>query len=600
MNRRGFLWQIIPAYLLINILSLIAVGWFASNSYRDFFLQKTEENLTAKVKLVKDRFIPHMQDQNLAKIDSLCSELSNLTNVRLTVIGPDSEVWGDSEKDPETMDDHSDRPEVIRAQREGKGAVARYSYTLDTKLKYVAIPIEQQGRNLGVVRASITLNELDRALGVVINKIIVAGIVVALIIAGIGIFISRKISRPLEEMRQGADRFANQDFSRKIPSYNSMELNSLSESMNKMAQQLNDRIQTILSQRNEMQAVLSSMVEGVLAIDSEERLIGFNRAAGNLLKIKESDTTGRTLHEIVRNIDLQRFVSRVLNTREPIEEEIMIRTEDGESYLQLHGTVLRNGEGSRIGALVVLNDVTRLHRLEAVRRDFVANVSHELKTPVTSIKGFVETLLDGALSEPESCRKFLDVIARQADRLHAIIEDLLTLSRMEQEAGRTKISMHVEPIKPVIKTAVQVCEFRAQQSSIRIKVHCPEDISAPINAPLLEQAVINLLDNAIKYSEPDSVIAVSVSNEDKMVVIRVTDRGCGIAREHLPRLFERFYIIDKARSRKLGGTGLGLAIVKHIAQAHGGYPSVESTPGKGSTFSINIKSGQSGDARNQM
>jgi len=329
------------------------------------------------------------------------------------------------------------------------------------------------------------------------------------------------------------------------------------------------------------------MVEGVLAVDMEERVIGHNRAARELLGISSEDAEHRTLHEVVRNIDLQRFVARVLSTRESAEEEIVLR-DGGEKYIQVHGTVLRDARGNSIGALVVLNDVTRLHRLEAVRRDFVANVSHELKTPVTSIKGFVETLLEGAMNEPESARRFLEVISRQADRLQAIIEDLLTLSRMEQDAGRTQISLRVEPLNAVLKSAIQVCELKAQESNIRIKLSCPEDLKAKVNAPLLEQAVINLIDNAIKYSEAGSVIGVSGSRENGEVIIRVTDRGSGVAKEHLPRLFERFYLVDRARSRKLGGTGLGLAIVKHISQAHGGYPKVESAPGKGSTFSIHL------------
>jgi two-component system phosphate regulon sensor histidine kinase PhoR len=241
-----------------------------------------------------------------------------------------------------------------------------------------------------------------------------------------------------------------------------------------------------------------------------------------------------------------------------------------------------------MGVVVVLNDVTRLRKLENTRREFVANVAHELKTPITSIKGFVETLLDGAYREPENNLKFLQILARQADRLHAIIEDLLTLSRIEEEAEQGKIFLSSGRLSRVLQGALRICESRAQEKSISLSLTCSEDLKAQINAPLLEQAVVNLVDNAIKYSAPGSTVQVKAEPQPSEVVIQVSDQGCGIAPEHLSRLFERFYRVDAGRSRKIGGTGLGLAIVKHIAQAHGGRATVDSSSGQGSTFSIHL------------
>jgi two-component system phosphate regulon sensor histidine kinase PhoR len=238
-----------------------------------------------------------------------------------------------------------------------------------------------------------------------------------------------------------------------------------------------------------------------------------------------------------------------------------------------------------------LNDVTRLRRLENIRRDFVANVSHELKTPVTAIKGSVETLLDGALQKPEDARRFLEIVTRQADRLNAIIDDLLSLSRIEQEAERHEIPLQRSHLNEVLRGAVQACEVGAAAKSIRIGLSCPEPLLARINPPLLEQAIVNLIDNAVKYSRPESEVRVEARPENGEILILVRDHGCGIGKEHLPRLFERFYRVDKARSRKEGGTGLGLAIVKHIVQAHAGTVTVASVPGEGSTFTIHLPTG---------
>jgi two-component system phosphate regulon sensor histidine kinase PhoR len=327
-------------------------------------------------------------------------------------------------------------------------------------------------------------------------------------------------------------------------------------------------------------------MEGVLAIDPDERILKLNAAAASLLKVDAERAQGRSVYEVIRDANLLRFIGAVLASAQPLEEEIVL-WDAGERFMQAHGTILRDENGRGIGALVVMNDVTRLRRLEAVRRDFVANVSHELKTPVTSIKGFVETLQDGAVDNPADARHFLEIIARHADRLNAIIDDLLLLSRVE-EAQAPELVLEPTPLCDVLLAAMQDCEDKAKEKRIPVSLTCPEGSVARINAPLLEQAVVNLLDNAIAYSEPERPVAIEVGETEDEKSIAVRDAGCGIAAEHLSRIFERFYRVDKGRSRKLGGTGLGLAIVKHIAQAHGGRVSVVSAPGQGSTFTIHL------------
>jgi two-component system phosphate regulon sensor histidine kinase PhoR len=329
------------------------------------------------------------------------------------------------------------------------------------------------------------------------------------------------------------------------------------------------------------------MREGVLAVDSDERILTFNQAAGSFLGIDLSSAKGHAIQEVIRNADIQRFLSGVLTGKGPAEGEIVLHGTDNK-FLQLSGTLLHDIGGKKIGALVVLNDITRMRKLENMRREFVANVSHELKTPITSIKGYVETLQEGALGDKENVQKFLDIVLKQSDHLNAIVDDLLSLSRIEQDAEKGEIQLTEENLRHIIDATTVDYELKARERNIKVIVNCSEEIMVKANSRLLEQAIGNLLDNAIKYSEPGKAVEVEATSNLDEIVIRVSDHGNGIAPEHLPRLFERFYRVDKGRSRELGGTGLGLAIVKHITQAHGGSVTVESTLGTGSIFTLHL------------
>jgi two-component system, OmpR family, phosphate regulon sensor histidine kinase PhoR len=296
---------------------------------------------------------------------------------------------------------------------------------------------------------------------------------------------------------------------------------------------------------------------------------------------------GRKVKEVVRNTEFNRFVQRTLQGEGPTEAEIVFLGEP-DRFLQAHGATLREAGGMRVAALVVLNDITRLKVLETVRRDFVANVSHELRTPITSIKGFLETLRDGAVEDPETRRRFLDIAVKNADRLNMIIDDLLSLARVERDAEMGDIRLETTPLSGVFAAAARVCAENAAGKGIELLFNCEEGATAKINPQLIEQALVNLVDNAIKYGEPGSIVRVDADTTGDEVVLTVTDQGCGISREHLNRIFERFYRVDKARSRTEGGTGLGLSIVKHIAHAHRGSVRVRSSPGEGSAFSIHL------------
>jgi two-component system phosphate regulon sensor histidine kinase PhoR len=586
-RKKSLLWQLFSSHLFITLVSLIAVTWYASTSLRNFFLKGIESDLKERAGMLGRQIRNDLNPVDKNEIDRICKELGYPGATRFTVILPSGAVVGDSREDPSRMDNHLDRPEVATAVSGGIGISERYSPTLGTRLLYIAMPFKDSGRIAAVVRTSVAMDDVDEEIAGIQVKIILGGLVIAGFATVLSFLVAHRIRRPIEEIKRSAESLAQGDFRFRLPVSDFEEMGSLSEAMNRMAAELQQRINTITQQRNELEAVLSSMVEGVFGVDMEERIIGVNVAAARILGCGLSQVQGRSMQEVLRHSDLQRFVQQALSSDEPVEKDITLYTEE-ESILWGVGTPLRDGKKKRIGALIVLNDVTRLRKLENIRRDFVANVSHEIKTPITAIKGFVETLRDGAVKNPEEADHFLQIVEKHVERLEAIVEDLLSLSRIEGEEERGEILLEYHPIKDALSAAAQAVQVKAESKNIPLRISCGEDVKAEINTPLMEQAVINLLDNAIKYSEPGKEVRVDVEDVEKEFLIHVHDQGPGIERKHLDRLFERFYRVDKARSRKLGGTGLGLAIVKHIMQAHGGSVSVKSRPGSGSTFTLHL------------
>jgi two-component system phosphate regulon sensor histidine kinase PhoR len=584
-KKKRLLWQLYPSYLLITVISVMGVTWYASSSLRQFFLGQTASDLEARARLVEKQIEECLDPPDEKCVDLLCKKIGRRASTRITIILPSGKVIGDSREDPAKMDNHVDRPEFMQALTGPSGNSMRYSRTLEKNMMYVGIPVRANEQTLAVVRTSIPVTAIDVALKEIQIRIAGAGLVIALFAAALSLIVSRRITRPIEELRKGAESFARGDFQCTLPVSESEEIGGLAEAMNEMARQLHERINTIIGQRNEIEGVLCSMIEGVIAVDMDERVLSMNNAAVRMFGCNASEAQGRSIQEIVRNTVLREFVTDTLSSEKPVERDVVLSS-NGDLFLSGHGTLLQDAQGKQIGALIVLNDVTRLRRLEEIRRDFVANVSHEIKTPITAIKGFVETLREGAVKNPDDAERFLGIIEKHVERLEAIIEDLLSLSRIERGTEREENELVENSVKDVLDTAIQVCEVGAVARKIDIELSCPENLFAKMEPRLLEQAVVNLLDNAVKYSNEESSIRVEASQGEGEIILSVRDEGCGIEKKHLSRLFERFYRVDKARSRQLGGTGLGLAIVKHIAQAHGGHVNVESTPGKGSTFSI--------------
>jgi two-component system phosphate regulon sensor histidine kinase PhoR len=586
MRRKPLFWQIYPSYVLIILLAILAATWLFSRELRVFYLGQVKSDLESRGTLFEEKVRGLLDIDDRAVLDRLCKDLGGRSGTRFTVILPSGEVIGDTQEDPRRMENHAGREEVSRALRGQPAESIHYSRTLQENMMYVALPVLSRGEIVGVVRAARAVDEIRWELAGVYRSAVFGGLIIAVVAGLVGLYLSRCLSRPLERMKRGAEQFAQGRFENKLPTTGSRELCALAGAMNVMAGQLDDRIRTIIRQRNEQQAVLTSMVEGVLALDNDERIIHLNRAAADLFQVSPEAVEGRRIQEVVRKADLQRFVKRAMSNKGPVEGDVLLPGSDGDRFLQAHGTALQDGEGQRIGVLVVLNDVTRLHRLENIRRDFVANVSHELKTPITGIKGSVETLLDGAMERPDDAERFLGIIAKQADRLNAIIDDLLDLSRIEQGQNKQAIELVSSSVRAVLQAAMHACDIKARDKSIELVLSCDPELLADMNPQLLEQAIINLVDNAIKYSDAGGTVRVEARCDERQTVIEVRDQGCGIAAEHLPRLFERFYRVDKARSRRAGGTGLGLSIVKHIVQAHKGRVTVDSVPGQGSTFRV--------------
>jgi two-component system, OmpR family, phosphate regulon sensor histidine kinase PhoR len=585
MRRKKLIWRIYLSFFASTILAFIAVAWFVTSSIHEFYLDQAGNDLLTQARIIAKEVAGYPPNTGAKMLDPLCKELGRLTQTRITIISPDGRVLGDSKENPALMEEHKDRPEVAAAIRGETGKAIRFSGTLRRTMMYLAIPVRQDGRTTSIVRTSLPLSVIDWALHTVYKHILLGGGIIAVLFAILALLILRRISRPLEDMRAVAEQLARGELNARVPESEYEETEALARALNRMAVQLGERMRTITEQRNAQEAVFASMTEGVLALDQDGCILHVNPAAARWLNLDPEKASGKSIQETIRNQDLQKFVGAALAQQDVMEGEIVVYGAE-DRFLQLHGTVLKDAAGMNIGALVVFTDVTRLKRLETIRRDFVANVSHELKTPITALKGCAETLAHGDSLTNQERKNFNAMLGRHVNRLEAIVDDLLSLSRIEFATEQDRVQLEPGSICAVLKRAAQNYAEPAERQKIALEVICPENLTAPINAVLLEQAVGNLIDNALKYSGAGTRVEIRGQLQGADVEISVADQGAGIEKKHLSRIFERFYRVDQARSRALGGTGLGLAIVRHAALAHRGTVGVTSVPGQGSTFTI--------------
>ena len=597
MRQLRLFWQIFPACVGISLLSIVLVGWLANNSSHDFYINELNRELRERIRLLQPSVTALTQSGTDEQLQDFVRRTGRQASTRITLIDARGVVLADSSEDHSLMDNHASRPEVALALSGKEGRSIRGSKTLRESMLYVALPVPlKTGQAPGVLRLAITTSAYDQLSRAFTNKLILICLAVPLLAALLSALSARRISRPLEEMKRGAEQLAigRFDASPRIKvDHMTVEMAGLANAINQMAEQINQRVRIIIQQRNELEAVFSGMADSVVAIDADKNIIRMNQAASGLFMLSADSVKGKPAQGVIRNTQLLELIDYTLAHNSQQEKEVTVFSGTDPITLQTHAMPLRDEKGASVGVLLVMNDLTKLNRLENIRQDFVANVSHELKTPITVIKGYIESLLDGALAEQDTARSFLAVAAAQANRLDAIVDDLLTLSRIEDKSSREKVQTSPASARQVLENAVEACAPLAEEKRLQFEVECAPELSAPMNQPLLEQALINLLNNAIAYSPAGSTVRLfcrvsKKADGSSLLHLSVSDKGPGIGKEHLPRIFERFYRCDRARSRDMGGTGLGLAIVKHIVQAHNGTVEVESILGKGSTFTITL------------
>lgn len=588
-EKRQLIWIVYIRILALLLLSLVIIGWYAVSSYRSFFFDHIRQELYERTFLFEERFLGMLEEREEPfpeRVDRVCRELGRKGNFRITCVLPDGTVAGDSAEEFARMDNHADRPEIRSAMELGTGSNVRYSETLDKVMMYTAVALRREGTLYGVLRSAVSMERLNGKVETLMWRIGYAGIFIAFAAALAAYWISRKVEVPLEHLKERAVLMSRGDLSVRSPSFTTREFDALAAAMNRMAKQLQERIDTISNQSHKEELILSNLIDGVITLDAGGRVVTINPSAAGYLKINPRQAPGLRWEEAVRDPKIRKFLRSCFSeSRE--HAETVIGNEQRGTFLRLRFGVLSDDDQGELGSLLLLQDVTQAKRMEYMRRDFVASVSHELRTPVTAVQGFVETLLDDSESLAAHTRNFLEIIRRHSSRLIDIVDDLLSLSKIEYQSERGEIGFAEEALHQWLEAGVEACRSRAAEKEVILELEADESLTVYINGQLIAQAVTNLVDNAVKYSPEGSRVTVRAEAADaQYLAVTVSDNGPGIAREHHDRLFERFYRVDKARSRELGGTGLGLSIVKHIVQAHGGSVALESEPGEGSTFTF--------------
>ena len=586
LEQRPLFQQLFTAFVFVSTLTVLAITWYANRAVREQIVSSSLSELRVRATLLANQLGDVSQETSYAW-QTVIERLHRGVDMRITLIAPDGIVLADSDSDPARMDNHADREEVIPALEGQLAHSQRFSTTTGVQRMYLALPMfDRDSLVTAVLRTSYELDGVDARIRHIASRITMSGMLLALLSCLLGFYISRRFSRPLVRMRQVADDFAAGQLGRRLPPAGTLELNSLASSMNKMAASLDRRLRDLAEQRNEREALLNSMTEGVIAVNREGKLLSCNPAAREMLHLPKDSLRSRHLPTLLGGGPLTEFVDHLLATGDHRESVDLTLQHDTPLHLQVSGSPLQDGQNRRIGVLIVLNDITELRELEGIRKEFVSNVSHELRTPVTSIRGYVETLRDGASTDPEQAAHFLDVIERQANRLNNIIEDLLALSRIERREDHRQLNLQEIQLDHLVTVMVQDHIPIARRKNISLTGNCAPSLVWKLDIIMIERALVNLIINAIHYTDDGGQVELLARETDGHLLLEVKDNGCGISAEHLPRIFERFYVVDKARSRSVGGTGLGLAIVKHVAAAHGGRVEVSSVAGQGSTFRL--------------
>lgn len=607
--RSRFLWKLYVGYCLLILVTAGAVGLMVALRIERESLADTDWRLRSEAFMLRDIAEEYLRADSVApssqgqtdqsvpeplqrqSLQRRITALGQQTGSHLTVIHADGSVLADSHSEPRSMGDHSQAPEVrqARADAEGQGKASRYSPTREERMRYLALRVQPESVPLGYVRAALPLTTLGERLADLRAIVLVAVGIATFFALILGLLHARRVSRPLLSIAGAAAAIADGDYDKRVESDSSDELGVLARSFNRMRLELRHSLASLDADRTKLKAILASMEEGVVALDRDERVVHMNQIAGRLLHIDPETALERPIWELTRLHELSEVLGETLELGEPVHRVIR-RPGSPDRILDVRASPLTSEGDTPDGAVLLIDDITQLRRLETLRRDFFGNVSHELKTPVAAIHGLVETLIDDPDIETETRQRFLIKVVNQTERLSILVSDLLSLSRLESGGG-----LELEPIDicDVVSDSLHLLRPLAEGRDIHLEALLPEE-PAMIDGEeeTLHQAVSNLLDNAIKYTPKGGSVTVEVFVDDDTLRLQVRDTGLGIERRHLERIFERFYRVDKARSREVGGTGLGLAIVKHAVIAMQGDVSVRSTTGKGSTFEIQLPKGR--------
>ncbi len=584
MLRSRFLWKLYAGYSALILTSSAIVGIMISQRVEGDALAEIQQSLHARAVLLEE-VASQLSEVPDSSFQQRISILGTEIATRLTVIGADGTVIADSDEYPSEMDNHADRPEILAARSHGIGTATRYSNTLKTRMMYLSLPVVEQGQIVAYIRTALPLSTIDGRLNHLRYTIVLGAGLSAIIALLLGLLLTNHYVRPLASMTSIAESMSHGDYDKRLVESRVDEIGKLAQALNRMAESCSNRTDTIKADRNKLSTILSGMTEGVVAVGLDEHVLHLNEAAGKLLGVSPLESLDKPIWQVTRVPEITEILTDSLRDGTSAQRKLLITTKLTDQSLEMDASPLHDGQGNLVGAVVVLHDVSELNRLEMVRREFVANASHELKTPITAIRGLVETLIDDEELEPAKRDRFLGKIKDQSIRLGSIVTDLLTISRLESESNETE-EMSFD-LCEVVQSTSSVFISTGEEQDITVKVQVPNSpIELSGDEEALRQIVSNLLDNAVKYSSTGGEVCVRLHRHDDHAILEVEDTGIGIEPKDQDRIFERFYRVDKARSRELGGTGLGLAIVKHIAQSHGGNVSLDSIPGTGSTFKV--------------
>jgi len=571
-------YKILISYVVIILFAVIIIGMMSARQIKDELIEKTKSDLMAHVRIIA----------LLSKsgIEKQIFSLADISHSRVTLIGVNGWVLADSEREVTTMDNHLNRSEVQEARIKGKGEAIRYSRTLGVDMLYVAITMKENSDIGGYIRLARPLYDVKKSVDLLYSHIYENVLIVVISSLLIAFIFSRKIMSPIEKVEQFTQKVCRGEFPGTLLVESNDEIGRLAKNINCMVEEHQEKIRSVYEEKGKLESAFASMTEGVLVLDSQDRIELMNRGLKNILRDEHiSDIVGKTPLEAFRNVELEDAFGRFRETRSPVFEEITFGDENpiilDVTISAVHG--LPAGEEK---TMIVFHDVTRLKRLEKMREDFVANVTHEIKTPLTAIIGFIDTLQGGALNEKETAKKFLQIISENARRLDRLVDDLITLSSIE--LGEMNLQLEGVSVAHIIGNALPVFEAKIAAKSLTVETYVPDGLPMiHADRDKVVQIIVNILDNAVKFTPDGGKISVSASEDGKgSVIIEVSDTGMGIPKSEIPRLGERFYRADKTRARELGGTGLGLSIVKHLLKAHQGSMEIDSQIGKGTTVSL--------------